>query len=38
MWFWGSHLISKDGTIMVNAASVGGLKNDQRLGVIAIGI
>ena len=38
MWFRGSHLICEDGTIMVNAASVGGLKDDQRLGAIAIEI
>lgn len=38
MWFGGSHLISEDRTIMVNAASVGGLKDDQRLGAIAIEI
>jgi hypothetical protein len=41
MWFGGSHLISESedsGTIMVNAASVGGLKDDQKLGAIAIEI
>ena len=36
---WGSHLIKEDSaTIMVNAASVGGLRDDQRLGAIAIEI
>ena len=38
IWFGGSHLIYEDGTIMVNAVSVGGLKDDQRLGAIAIEI
>ena len=39
IWLGGSHLISEDnGTTMVNAASVGGLKDDQKLGAIAIGI
>jgi hypothetical protein len=38
-WFLGSRLIKEDsGTIMVNAASVGGLKDDQKLGAIAIEI
>ena len=38
-WFWGSRLIKEDGaTIVVNAASVGGLEDDQRLGVIVIEI
>jgi hypothetical protein len=40
-WFLESRLIKEDstsGTIMVNAASVGGLKDDQRLGAIAIEI
>ena len=33
-------MIREDGdtTIMVNAASVGGFKDDQRLGAIAIEI
>ena len=33
-WFWRS--LEDSSTIMVNAAFVGGLKDDQRLGVIAI--
>ena len=35
-WFWGSRLDSA--TIMVNAASIGGIIDDQRLGAIAIEI
>ena len=35
-WFWGSR--EDTATIMVNAASVGGLKDEQRLGAIAIDI
>ena len=31
-WFWGSRLDSA--TIMVNAASIGGVIDDQRLGAI----
>jgi len=39
MWFGGSRPIGEDSaTIMVNAASVGGLKDDQMLGAIAIEI
>ena len=33
-WFWRS--LEDSSTIMVNAASVGGLKDDQRLCAIAI--
>ena len=44
LWFWRKcrlmPVIREDGdtTIMVNAASVGGLKDDQRLGAISIEI
>jgi len=38
-WLSTSRLMREDGaTIMVNAASVGGPKDDQRLGAIAIEI
>ena len=39
MWFGGSRLIREDSaTIMVNAASIVGHRDDQRLGAIAIEI
>ena len=39
MWFWGSRITREDSaTIMVNAASVGGLMDNQRLGAITIEI
>ena len=39
LWFWGSGLTVEDGvTVMVNAASVGGVRDDRRLGSITIDI
>lgn len=38
-WFWRGNLLREDGTtIMVNAASVGGFRDDQKKGAIVIEI
>lgn len=37
-WVWGTPLVGDVVTTMVNAASVGGLRDDQRKGAIAIEI
>ncbi|KAF8876688.1 metallophosphoesterase domain-containing protein 1 [Gymnopilus junonius] len=37
-WFWRRHVGEDAATIMINAASVGGFRDDQRKGAIAIEI